>query len=208
MRPSASTGTVLATRGDSGANPGAYHLHFCVATGPSRPQYEPRETVPVSFRNYQTRGTGVFVLLWTDVAQGVPRAGQVLRRQGTLGGASINGAAIPNGFGSIAAKVTLKGPGLPAANGVITLTVMAPCGEPLRSKTLPIGGFPAGPWTTTIDNVPSHDGLTVVASYSGGWNIPTNNGTVAGKSSVIGLPADTTRNASIPLAMTEGAVIK
>jgi hypothetical protein len=207
MRPSASTGTVLATMGDSGANAGAYHLHFCVATAPSRPQYEPRETVPVSFRDYQAKGKSAFSF-WTNVAQGVPRAGQLLRRQGTQVGAGINSAAIPNGFGTVAAKVTLKGPGRPAANGVITLTVVAPWGEPLRSKTLPIGGSSIGPWATTIDHVPAHDGLTVVATYSGGWNIPTNGGTVGGESSTIDLPADTTANATIPLAMTEGAVIK
>ena len=163
--------------------------------------------MPVSFRNYQAKGTIAFSF-WTNVARGVPRAGQLLRRQGTQIGAAINGAAIPNGFGTVAAKVTLKGPGRPAANGVITLTVMAPWGEPLRSKTLPIGGSSIGPWATTIDHVPAHDGLTVVATYSGGWNIPTNGGTIGGESTPVDLPADTTANATIPLAMTEGAVIK
>ena len=36
-RPSASTGAVLATMGDTGTGVGDYHLHFCVTTAPDRP---------------------------------------------------------------------------------------------------------------------------------------------------------------------------
>ena len=36
-RPSASTGAVLATVGDTGTGVGEYHLHFCVTTAPDRP---------------------------------------------------------------------------------------------------------------------------------------------------------------------------
>jgi hypothetical protein len=205
LRPSATTGTVLATMGDTGAKVGAYHLHFCVATGPSRPQYEPRETVPVSFRNYQVRN-GFF--LWTDVAQGVPRVGQKLRRVGGGGAATINFLATPNGFGTLNVHVNLVGPGTPGPNGQLTLRVMTPWGEPLLSKTIPTNGALNGPWVTTIDHVPSHDGMKVVATYTGPWSIPTNNGTASGTSNTVNLDADTTNTATIPLKMEQGAVIK
>ena len=131
--------------GDTGADVGAYHLHFCVTTAPDRPAYKPFESVPVSFRNYEMWENAGF--LWTDVAQGVPRAGQLLRRKGTQGPAAINVGASPNGFGVVTAVVKLVGPGQPASNGVLTLTVMSAWGEPLKTATRPIGTITAGPWT-------------------------------------------------------------
>ena len=107
-RPSASTGALLATMGDTGTGVGAYHLHFCVTTAPDRPGYKPFESVPVSFRNYEVSTLG---LTWTDVGQGVPRAGQLLRRKGTQGSAAINVSAAPNGFGVVTAAVKLVGRG-------------------------------------------------------------------------------------------------
>ena len=153
-RPSASTGEVLATMGDTGANVGAYHLHFCVTTAPDRPGYKPFESVPVSFRNYEMSDKLGF--LWTDVAQGVPRAGQLLRRKGTQGSAAINASAAPNGFGVVTAAVKLVGPGQPASSGVLTLTVMSTWGEPLKTVTRPIGNITAGPWLATITGVPAY----------------------------------------------------
>jgi hypothetical protein len=46
---------VLAAMGDTGADVGAYHLHFCVTTAPDR-GYTPFESAPVSFRNYENVG--------------------------------------------------------------------------------------------------------------------------------------------------------
>src|SRR4029450_5523496 len=97
MRPSASTGAVLATVGDTGTDVGNYHLHFCVTTAPDRPGYKPFESVPVSFRNYEV--SDPLGIIWTDVAQGVPRRNQRLRRKGTQGPAAINASRAPNGLG-------------------------------------------------------------------------------------------------------------
>jgi len=190
-RPSASTGTVLATMGDTGANVGAYHLHFCVTTAPDRPGYKPFESVPVSFRDYEMREKTSF--LWTDVAQGVPRAGQQLRRKGTQAPAAINFSAAPNGFGVLTAVVKLVGPGQPVSSGVLTLTVTSAWGEPLKTVTRPVGNITAGPWLATITGVPAYTdtGLKVVVSYSGAWSVPTSGGWIGGESSSFGLPADT-----------------
>ena len=188
-RPSATTGTVLATMGDTGADAGAYHLHFCVTTAPDRPGYKPFESVPVSFRNYNVSDT--LGLVWTGVAQGVPRAGQWLRRQGTTGPATINAGVSPNGSGVVTAVVKLAGPGQPAATGVITLTVMSAWGEPLKTVSRAIGSVTAGPWLATITGVPAHTGLKVVVSYSGAWSIPTNGGFIGGESSAFELDAGT-----------------
>lgn len=196
MRPTASTGEVLATMGDTGANVGAYHLHFCVTTAPDRGAYAPFESVPVSFRNYDMSDS--FGFLWTEVASGVPRAGQRLRRQGTQGSAAINFAASPNGSGTVTAVVKLAGPGRPAANGVITLTVMSAWGEALKSQAVPVGDTSVGPWTATITGVPAYKGLKVVAAYSGGWNIPTG-GPIGGESGSFSLPADVTVSATLNL---------
>ena len=171
-------------------------LHFCVTTAPDRGAYAPFESVPVSFRNYEMSDS--FGFLWTDVASGVPRAGQRLRRQGTQGSASINFGAVANGFGTVNAVVNLGGPGRPAANGVITLTVMSPWGEPLKSQTLPIGNTSVGPWTATIAGVRAYTGLKVIATYSGGWNIPTG-GSIGGESHSFSLPADATVTATLDL---------
>jgi hypothetical protein len=197
MRQSASTGEALAAMGDSGASVGAYHLHFCVTTAPDRGAYAPFESVPVSFRNYEMSDS--FGFLWTEVAKGVPRAGQRLRRQGTQGSAAINFGVSPNGFGTLTAVVKLAGPGRPAANGVITLTVMSAWGEPLKSQTLPIGNTSVGPWTATITGVPAYKGLKVVATYSGGWNIPTNGGWIGGESNSFSLLADGTVTTTLDL---------
>jgi LGFP repeat len=197
LRPSASSGETLAAMGDTGAGVGAYHLHFCVTTAPDRGAYGPFESVPVSFRNYEMSDS--FGFLWTDVAKGVPRVGQWLRRNGTQGSHAVNFAALPNGSGAVTAVVKLAGRGRPAANGVITLTVIAPWGEPLKSQALPIGNTSVGPWIATIANVPAYKGLKVVASYSGGWSVPTSGGWIGGESSSFLLPADTTATVTLDL---------
>jgi hypothetical protein len=198
-RASASSGDVLATMGDTGASVGAYHLHFCVTTAPDRAAYGPFESVPVSFRNYEVSDS--FGFLWTDVANGVPRAGQRLRRKGTVGSHAVNFGAKPNGFGTVTAVVKLAGSGRPASNGVITLTVMSAWGEPLKVQTLPIGNTSVGPWTATITDVPAYKGLKVVATYSGGWSIPFGGGWIGGESNVVWLQADATVTAALNLGI-------
>jgi LGFP repeat len=197
-RPSASTGEALAAVGDTGTGVGNYHLHFCVTTAPDRDAYKPFESVPVSFRNYEASNFG---LLWTPVANGVPRAGQLLRRQGTQGSAAINFAAAPNGFGAVTAVVKLAGRGQPASTGVLTLTVMSAWGEPLKTVTRTIGNITAGPWLATITGVPAYTdtGLKVAVSYSGGWSVPTSGGFIGGESSAFKLPADTSTFVSVDL---------
>ena len=196
-RPSASTGVVLAEMGDTGAGVGAYHLHFCVTTAPDRGAYKPFESVPVSFRNYEASDSYGF--MWTPVANGVPRAGQMLRRLGTQGSAAINFAASPNGSGTVTTAVKLAGPGRPASNGVITLTVMSPWGEALKVQTISTASTSIGPWTATIGGVPAYKGLKVVATYVGGWSMPTYGGSIGGTSSSFSLPADVTVTTTLDL---------
>jgi hypothetical protein len=207
-RPTASTGTVLATVGDTGTGVGQYHLHFCVTTAPDRPELDvsskPFESVPVSFRNYEMSTTS---LAWTDVGQGVPRRGQLLRRKGTQGPAAINAAASPNGFGVVTAAVKLVGPGQPASTGVLTVTVLSKWGEPLKTESRPIGTITAGPWLATITGVPAYaaaGGLKVVVSYSGAWSIPTSGGPIGGQSSSFSLLADTSK--IVPVDLKVGQV--
>jgi hypothetical protein len=204
MRPSASTGTVLATVGDTGTDVGNYHLHFCVTTAPDRPGYKPFESVPVSFRNYEV--SDPLGIIWTDVAQGVPRRNQRLRRKGTQGPAAINASAAPNGFGVVTAAVKLVGPGQPASTGVLTVTVLSKWGEPLKTKSRPIGNITAGPWLATITGVPAYrdGGLKVVVSYSGGWSVPTSGGSIGGESGSFGLPADTSTIVPVDLKVAQG----
>ena len=200
MRPSASTGNTLATMGDTGANVGAYHLHFCVTTSPDRSAYAPFESVPVSFRNYD-RLEAPF-LTPTSVVQGIPRAGQLLRRQGTQGGALVNTDAQPNGTGTVTAVVKLATPGHPAPNSLITLTVVSSWGETLKTQFVPIGSNTAGPWTTTMTSVPAHNGLKVVASYSGAWSVPTG-GPIGGQTVSFPLTADTSKTVSVYLKVLD-----
>ena len=134
------------------------------------------------------------------MANGVPRAGQRLRRQGTQGSAAINFGASPNGFGAVTAVVKLAASGRPASNGVITLTVMSAWGEALKSQTLSTSNTSVGPWIATITGVPAYKGLKVVATYSGGWSIPTF-GSIGGQSNSFSLPADVTVTATVDLKM-------
>ena len=202
-RPTASTGAVLATVGDTGTGLGKYHLHFCVTTAPDRGAYEPFESVPVSFRNYEVLNT---FLSWTDVDQGVPRTGQLLRRKGTQGPAAITASAAPNGYGAVTAAVKLVGPGQPASTGILTVTVMSKWGEPLKTASRAIGNITAGPWLATIPGVPAYTdgGLKVVVSYSGAWSIPTSGGPIGGQSISFALPADTSK--IVPVDLKVGQV--
>ena len=203
-RPSASTGAVLATMGDTGADVGAYHLHFCVTTAPDRPGYKPFESVPVSFRNYEMREKASF--LFTDVAQGVPRVGQQLRRKGTQGPAAINASAAPNGFGVVTAAVKLVGPG------------------PARLHRRPDPHRDVEMGRTAEDGDASHRQhhrrtvagddhrrarlhgrcLKVVVSYSGAWSVPTSGGFIGGESSSFSLTADTSK--IVPVDLKVGQV--
>ena len=143
-------------------------------------------------------------LAWTDVAQGVPRRGQLLRRKGTQGSAAINASAAPNGFGVVTAVVKLVGPGQPAASGVLTVTVRSAWGEPLKTASRPVGTVTAGPWLATITGVPAYKGLKVVVSYSGAWSLPTSGGPIGGESSAFTLDAGTSTFANVDLKMSAG----
>jgi hypothetical protein len=200
MRASASTGDVLAAVGDTGTAVGNDHLHFCVTTAPDRASSGSFESVPVSFRNYEVLNSPGFT--WTDVVRGVPRRDQRLRRKGTQSPAAVNLNASPNGSGTVTAIVKLGGPGRPSANGVITLTVLSAWGEPLKTETLPIGNTSVGPWMGTITGVPAYTtGLKVVATYSGGWSVPTPGGWIGGTSNSFGLAADSSVFANVALTI-------
>jgi len=143
-RPTPKPGTVIADVGDVGANPGAWHLHFCVTTTPDRKgQFGPFESVPVSFRNYSfSTDNGAH---WTYVGVGVPKNGQWIRREaakaGQPGAAQINGTIVS--FGRVKGSVAPP-QGHPTGAGKLTVGVTSAWGEPLRSETIAVTGN--GPW--------------------------------------------------------------
>lgn len=180
-RPKAKSGEVLAEMGDTGANAGAYHLHFCVTTKPDRPQYKPFESVPVAFRNYSFDKNGS----WINVTTGVPKQGQRLRREAAQGSgaAKVNNSASTINYGTVKGQITLEGPGKPSGAGTLNIAIASDWGEPLKSTTVSVPvGATDGPWSYTITNVPAYNNLSVGVGYSGPWSISLGGGTVGGES--------------------------
>lgn len=182
LRPTPSSGAVLAEMSDSGAPTGNYHLHFAVTTKPDRKAFAPFESVPVAFRNYSySTDSGK---TWTKVETGVPQNGHWLRREESTGKGApkVNNSAATISFGTVKGQVKLEGPGHPSGPGTLKITVSAPWGEPLKSTTVAVPiDSPNGPWTYVLNNVPAFDDLKVNVVYSGPWSIPLNGGAVMGQ---------------------------
>jgi hypothetical protein len=200
-RPKPKTGVVLAEMGNTGANPGAFHLHFCITTKPDRPQFKPFESVPVAFQNYSfSTNSGNS---WTHVSTGIFRVNQWLRRDPNQPGQSspqvISSDTID--FGKVKGEVTLgPGTGKPSGPGKLTITVASAWGEPLRTTTVNVPANALnGPWAYEIDHVPAYNNLTIGVSYNGPWSIGTGGGLVGGESAKFELApnATATQNAQI-----------
>lgn len=178
-RPKPASGVTIARVGDTGTGVGNYHLHFCVTTAPDRPQFKPFESVPVSFRNYSMSLTSG--LTWVTIAQGVPRKGQWLRRNGTAS-ATVNAASVIN-FGTVNGQITLLGPGKPSGPGTLKIGIGSAWGEPLRTATVSVTNANlSGPWSYTVNNVPAYGGLVVGVAFDGPWSQSLGGGTVNGQS--------------------------
>ena len=202
-RPKPKSGVTLADMGDTGANPGAFHLHFCITTKPDRPQFKPFESVPVAFQNYSvsTDSGGS----WQHVDVGVPRLNQWLRRDPEKPGQSspkVGGSSTID-LGTVKGEVIVAGPGKPSGPGKLTITVSADWGEPLRTVTVNVPASNlSGPWTFTINDVPAYNNLTVGASYSGAWSVGLGGGTVDGQSGKFDLGPDGTAAQNVQLKAT------
>jgi hypothetical protein len=174
QRPSASTGDALAAIGDTGAAPGAYHLHFCVTTSPDQAAYAPFESVPVAFRNYSvSTDSGQH---WTYVPVGVPRNGQWVRReaaQAAIPGTPQVGAVPVISYGTVNGQVALTGDGKPTGAGKIVVRLLSAWGEPLRATNLTVSATaPNGPWKFSFTKVPAYNGSKITVSYVGPWSKP------------------------------------
>lgn len=203
-RPKPKTGTVLTDMGNTGANPGAYHLHFCVTTKPDRPQFKPFESVPVAFQNYSfsTDSGGS----WKHVNVGVPRVNQWLRRDANQPGQSspkVNNSSTID-FGMVKGEVTLAAnEGKPASGGKLTISVVSDWGEPLRSVSINVPANNVnGPWPFTISNVPAYNNLSLGVSYSGQWSVGTGGGGIGGQSGKFDLTPDGTAMQNVQLKAT------
>jgi hypothetical protein len=203
-RPFPSTGKVLAEVGDTGANAGAFHLHFCVTTRPDRDAYKPFESVPVAFRNYSfSTNNGQS---WTYVPVGVPRAGQWIRREtakaGQKSGPEVTNAATLTSHGTVKGQVVLSGDGKPKSpGGKITVGLTSAWGEPLGTKTITVDASNLnGPWAFTFNDVPAYNGTRASASYTGAWTTAFD--FVNGESAAFNVPPNGTASPTVKLKTT------
>jgi hypothetical protein len=199
-RPKPKSGVTLADMGDTGANVGAYHLHFCVCTSPDRPQFKPFESVPVSFQNYSVSTDSGSS--WTHVNEGVPRLNQWIRRDPAKPAQSSPKAksSATIDFGTVKGEVKLAGPGKPAGPGKLTVSVVSAWGEPLRTATINVGaGNLNGPWPFSIADAPAYPGLSLGASFHGPWSEGLGGGTVGGESGKFDLAPNGTATANVEL---------
>jgi murein DD-endopeptidase MepM/ murein hydrolase activator NlpD len=80
-QPMVRAGQRLAAVGDTGANPGAFHLHFGLGNAADTPQnHQPFVTIPASFTDYEASDDQGKT--WHKVKRGVPQNGQWVRRKG------------------------------------------------------------------------------------------------------------------------------
>ena len=203
-RPIPRTGEVLAVSGNTGANAGAYHLHFCVTTSPDRSnKFAPFESVPVGFQNYSvSTDSGAH---WKHFDWGVPRRDDWVRRDadaGNLSSPNVNDSAYTIDFGVVKGDVKLSGgEGHPSGNGTLTVSLMSAWGEPLRTKTYPVSGG-NGPWHFEFGKAQAYPGLKIAASYSGAWSSTLGGGTVAGESGAFTLAPNGSVDKDVTLKAT------
>jgi hypothetical protein len=202
-RPSAKDGNALAHTGDVGAAWGAYHVHYCVTTAPDRPNFAPFESVPVSFRNYSSSDDGGSH--WTYHAVGVPKQGELLRREAVKPGEpaspQVNAAAQVLNYGTVSATIDYSGGPL-GTGGVMTAVLMSSWGEPLETQKVSGGPF-HGSWKVTF-HAPDYPGSTVQASY----DRPPPGSTVSGTSGSFNVTATQTTDITVHMKSTAVPVIK
>lgn len=197
-RPTLNDGEVVAKAGDVGATVGAYHVHYCVTTGPDRPIATPFDSVPVSFRNYSMSRNGG---PWVYVASGTPRAGDVVRRElkSPLAPAAptINDNSTPLNFGSISGTITAADGGHAAVGGKFTIAVISPWGEPITGEVVVLSATSQGPWGYKLDHVADYLGNRLVVSYDGAWTALAS--FASGQSLPFDLKADQTMTVNITI---------
>jgi hypothetical protein len=201
-RPTAKSGVTLAVMSFVGAPAGHYHLHFCITTKPDRPQFQPFESVPLSFQNYLlSRNSGAS---WTHVNVGIPKLGDWMKRDSPQEASPKVASSKTIDFGTVEGEVTVAGPGKPAGPGKLTITVSSDWGEPLRSVTVNVPGKNlGGPWAFTINDVPAFSNLTVGAGFDGPWSMGLGGGNIGGGSAKFDLaPYGTKKNVQVPLKAT------
>lgn len=202
-RPVVKDGQTLAQTGDVGAAWGAYHVHYCVTTSPDRPQFAPFESVPVSFRNYSSSDDGG--QHWTYHAVGVPRRGQLIRKEAFKPGEGPSpqvGAVDVLNYGTVSATLDYSGAAL-GPGGTLTATLVSSWGEPLATRKVTTGASGHGPWKVTF-NAPDYPGSKVEASY----DKPPSGYTVSGQSGTFSVTADQTSNVTVHLKAVAIPVIR
>jgi hypothetical protein len=166
MRPTPSSGTVLARTGDVGAAAGAYHIHYCITTAPDVQAFKPFESVPFAFRNYEVSNDGGKT--WSSVAKGRPRSGQWVRRKGAGAAAEVTASVDVLNFGTVEGQVSLPVGSQAAIGGKVHISVTSAWGEPLASTMYIVSALNKnGPWKYKFSKVPNYKGVKVAASYQG-----------------------------------------
>lgn len=199
-RPTAKSGAILGEVSDTGANEGAFHLHFSVTTKPDREGFKPFESTPVAFRNYSySEDNGK---TWTYVSTGVPKRGQWVRREKSKGQTApeVNASATVLNNGTVKGTISLApNGGKPTGAGKLRVTVSSEWGEPLKSTTVnvPTNNL-IGPWTYEIKNVTAYDDLNVAATYNGPWSDATA-GPIAAESGPFALAPNGTATRNLQL---------
>ena len=172
-RPIAKSGETIGIVGDSGTGEGNDHIHFCVTTAPDDSTYGSFESTPFLFRNYETlKPKGFYATQWVKVAEGRPKAGDVVRRPLNAKGGpatikALSGLDIIHGE-TVRGAITIDPPNLPIAPGVVTLRAYAPWGQPM---SVPVklkvdqASLKKG-MTFEIKNVPVYASSRVVAVYT------------------------------------------
>jgi LGFP repeat len=192
LRPIARAGTVLATAGDTGANIGAFHLHFCVTTSPDRStRFAPFESVPVAFQNFDvSTDSGTH---WKHVDSGVPKRSEWVRRDASVTGQTspVNNDSAPViDFGSVTGKVKLDAStGHPSGAGTLTVSLVTAWGEPTASVTIPItSANQNGPWPFSFSKATAYPKMVIEVAYNGPWSSQLHGGTVGGVSGSFNVP--------------------
>lgn len=172
-RPVPKRGTPLGEVSNTGT--GSPHMHFCVTTSPDRGAFAPFESVPVSFRNYSVSTDEGKT--WKFVKVGVPRSGQLVRREKVIENPNVRQPGAPFVTGpSLISRGTVRGEitagdGKPTGPGKLHVTILSAWGEPLKTTTIDVPATNlAGPWKFEFTGVPAYKRLRVQVEYKGPWN--------------------------------------
>ena len=178
------------------------HLHFCITTQPDRPEFLPFESVPFVFRNYSVSNDEG--KSWTSVPVGLPAVGQWIRRDppksGSTPKAQVKSSSAVISRGTVKVRV-LAGDGKPTGKGHLTVRLVAPWNEVLKTKVHEIPASALnGPWDITFTNVPAYKGLKARVEYKGPWNPAAD--FVRGDGAALDLKPDETKMTTVTLKTT------